>query len=235
MRPSKILKVEGYLVEYFEQFNLLNVNDTQEMIFRQNDDGTVYLSPNERQSTKYDRNTGKVKKVKYKLSELIKILKDEKQIEAKGNLKKIQQLARNNNIPLQHDVPVILEGWVGKPKGMLQILYERGFLDPTKINSYTLQGKKDEYGHTVKGTSHKEMMSSLVDFSEEETLLLYHGALLNVIVDRTPKCHPEIAGEGIEYDWAAAKQYYRLLRIKEKRRKQSFCKMLITARIDKKF
>ena len=87
----------------------------------------------------------------------------------------------------------------------------------------------------MKGTLLKEMMASLVDFSEEETLLQYHGALLNVIVDRTPKCHPEIAGEGIEYDWAAAKQYYCLLRIKEKRRKQSFCKMLITARIDKKF
>ena len=89
---------------------------------------------------------------------------------------------------------------------MLQVLYERGFLDPTKINTYTLDGKKDEYGHLIPGTSLKEMMNFLVDFAEEETLLQYHGRFLGVIVDRTPKCHPEIAGEGIEYDWAAAKK-----------------------------
>ena len=60
------------------------------------------------------------------------------------------------------------------------------------------------------------MMNSLVDFSEEETLLQYHGRLLGVIVDQTPKCHPEIAGKGVEYDWAAAKLYYRRLHISDK-------------------
>ena len=81
---------------------------------------------------------------------------------------------------------------------------------------------KDEYGHTIPNTSLKEMMNSLVDFSEEETLLHYHGRLLGVTVDRTPKCHPEIAGEGIEYCWAAAKMSYCQLRISEKRTKAKF-------------
>ena len=66
------------------------------------------------------------------------------------------------------------------------------------------------------------MMSELVDFLEEETLLQYHGRLLGVVVDRTPKCHPEIAGEGIEYDWAAAKLCYRRLRIDNKKTKTKF-------------
>jgi hypothetical protein len=45
------------------------------------------------------------------------------------------------------------------------------------------------------------MMDSQMDFIEEETLLQYHGRQLGVIIDRTPKCHPEMAGEGIEYNW----------------------------------
>ena len=53
-------------------------------------------------------------------------------------------------------------------------------------------------------------------------MLQYHGRLLGVTVDRTPKCHPEIAGEGIKYCWAAAKMCYRQLRIREKRIKAKF-------------
>ena len=52
----------------------------------------------------------------------------------------------------------------------------------------------------------------------------YHGRLLSVLVDRTPKCHPEIAGEGVEYAWGAAKLYYRRLRISMKRTKDKFRK-----------
>ena len=169
------------------------------------------------------------------MAELVQLLKDKKNIVVQGNLKKIQELATHNNIPLQHEVPIIKEGWVNKPKGMLQILYERGFLDRKKINSYTIEGKQDEYGHTVPGTSLKEMMTSLLDFAEEETLLQYHGRLLDVIVDRTPKCHPKIAGEGIEYNWACAKLFYRRLKIEEKKRRQNFSKVLEKAQINKQF
>jgi hypothetical protein len=42
-------------------------------------------------------------------------------------------------------------------------------------------------------------MEQLSDFQDEETLLQYHGRMLGVKVDQTPKCHPEMAGEGIEY------------------------------------
>jgi len=161
-------------------------------------------------------------KVKYKAIELVNKLKEEKNVIAKGNLKKLQELARNNSLPIEYEKPVVKEGWVGKSKGMLQILYERGFLNPQLINSYTINGSKDEYGAVIPGTSLKEMMNSLEDFCEEETLLQHHGRLLNVIVDRTPKCHPEIAGEGVEYSWAAAKINYRRLRITEKRTKQKF-------------
>ena len=61
-----------------------------------------------------------------------------------------------------------------------------------------------------------------IDFIEEETLLQYHGRQLGVTIDRTPKCHPEMAGEGIEYNWGCAKGYYRRLPITEKRTKNKF-------------
>jgi hypothetical protein len=45
---------------------------------------------------------------------------------------------------------------------------------------------------------------------------------MGVNIDRTPKCHLELAGEGVEYTWALAKLYYRNAPIHRKRRKESF-------------
>ena len=71
-------------------------------------------------------------------------------------------------------------------------------------------------------TSLKHLMSLLTDFIEEETLLQYHGRLLEVKVVRTPKCHPEIAGEGIEYDWGCGKGFYCRLPLSAKKTKNKF-------------
>jgi hypothetical protein len=66
-------------------------------------------------------------------------------------------------------------------------------------------------------------MEQLSDFQDEGTLLQYHGRKQGVKVDQTPKCHPEMAGEGVKYDWAAAKGFYCCLPICEKRSKAKFC------------
>ncbi len=76
-------------------------------------------------------------------------------------------------------------------------------------------------------------MSLQPDFVNEVTLLQYFteqrsvpaGCQLTLI--RSPKCHPELAGEGIEYDWAAAKQWYRRQKLSEKRTKAKFTKLVI--------
>ena len=65
-------------------------------------------------------------------------------------------------------------------------------------------------------------MENQPDFIEEETLLQYHGRLLGAIVDRTPKCHPEMAGEGIEYSWGCAKGFYRREKRESKKTKENF-------------
>ena len=58
------------------------------------------------------------------------------------------------------------------------------------------------------------------DFATERTLLQFHGHKLGVMIDRTPKCHPEIAGEGIEYRSALAKCHYRRSPINKRRTKE---------------
>ena len=48
------------------------------------------------------------------------------------------------------------------------------------------------------------------------------GRKMGVMIDRTPKCHPELAGEGIEYSWGCAKNFYRRLPLREKKKKEMF-------------
>jgi hypothetical protein len=45
-------------------------------------------------------------------------------------------------------------------------------------------------------------------------------------VERTPKCHPELAGDGIEYVWALAKLYYHHQPLSRKRCKEKFRKLV---------
>jgi hypothetical protein len=40
-------------------------------------------------------------------------------------------------------------------------------------------------------------MVSCTDFIEEESLLQSMGHQMGATIDRMPKCHPELAGEGI--------------------------------------
>jgi len=51
---------------------------------------------------------------------------------------------------------------------------------------------------------------------------MYLGERLGVEVDRSTKCHPELAGEGIEYTWGLAKGLYRKARLSDKKGKENF-------------
>ena len=67
-------------------------------------------------------------------------------IEARGTAKKLQQLCKDQGLPIEIEERKIIEGWVGKLKGMLQVLWERGFIDEGNLQQYTIDGKKDAYG-----------------------------------------------------------------------------------------
>ena len=112
--------------------------------------------------------------------------------------------------------------WVGKQKGLLQILWERGWVDISRLGKYTIDGSKDGFGIKQLDTSLKFLMANCVDFEEEESLLQSMGTKMGVIIDRTPKCHCELAGEGIEYSWGCAKNEYRRKPLSSKRKKETW-------------
>jgi hypothetical protein len=222
MRKSK-METEEFLGPFP---TILEVGGYQHMVYQDSDSGPWYKSEAERLASKFDRQTGD-SRTKIRKKEAMEIDLRAKGVRAKGNKVAIVELCKQNDVPYRVTTETILEGWSGKPKGMLQILWERGFIDPviepTRAEAfYTNDGKKDAFGNLIPGTSLRVMMSSLIDFIQEETLLQYHGKTLGVTVDRSPKCHPEVAGEGIEYSWGCAKGKYRRLPLSEKRRKENF-------------
>ena len=140
-------------------------------------------------------------------------------ITMKGRLVDLQQAAINNGIALEEISTKVLEGWEGKPKGLLQVLWERGWIDDTydkAYNNYTIAGRKNEFNLIQTETSLKFLMASCTDFEEEETMLQAMASKMGVLVDRSPKCHCEIAGEGIEYSWALSKNHYRSILLDRK-------------------
>jgi len=67
-----------------------------------------------------------------------------------------------------------------------------------------------------------ELLEACTDFQNVETNLQVIARTLGVLAERTPKFHCELAGKGIEYDWAYAKQVYRSKPITDKKGRQRF-------------
>jgi hypothetical protein len=121
----------------------------------------------------------------------------------------------------------VIEGWEGKAKGMLQVLWERGFVNTVEgekmaYQNYSIKGYNNQFGNHHPETSLKELMSSCKDFVEEETMLQSIARDVGVHVDRMPKYHCELAGEGIEYAWACSKNKYWSILLENKRGKENF-------------
>ena len=175
-------------------------------------------------SNKYDRDAGYEKEFKVVKQDLQKAL-CQLGLDPKGSAKKLQAMVKVNNIPTKVKRKVVREGWMGKPKGAIQILNERGWIDPKQIHLYTKKGcSKDGTGSNT--LSILKLMSMQEDFWDEVTLLQFHTHILGVTLDHSPKCHPEVAGEGIEYLWALAKLQYCRSSFSLKRNKESFIKLL---------
>ena len=125
--------------------------------------------------------------------------------------------------------------YIGKSEGVYQILWERGLVKPDEKyqDEYTMNGKKDDHGNIIKETSLNHLIRQCEDFVHEKTLLQYYGEELGSIMDRSPKCTPEIAGDGIEFDWAMAKLWYRKQPWLSKKKKDAFRKLVEEALSDK--
>ena len=119
------------------------------------------------------------KKYVFTKSELIKKLEN-RAVPAHEMKKDLQERCRREEIPFEEMWDEVIEGREGKPKGMLQILWERGFIDPnipvdTLYNAYTIANKQDQYGKEIPNTGLAELVSAFPDFVGEKTLLQYHA------------------------------------------------------------
>jgi len=96
-------------------------------------------------------------------------------------------------------------------------LWEQGLIDQNNLSHYTMGGRKDALGCIIPGTSLRELMLTCPDFVNEEGSLQHVAKMLGVMVMLTPKCHPEMAGEVVEFAWAGANNAYHNLALKDKK------------------
>ena len=141
---------------------------------------------------------------------------------------------RRRCIPIKKLVPNIEgggHGWFGKSKGVFQILWERGWIKPgvEYQKDYTMPGRKDEHDLIRKEYSLNHLIRKNEDFMHEKTLLVHYGEELGCIID----CTPEIAGDGIEFDWAMCKLWYRKQPWEDKKKKENFEKLVNESMSDK--
>ena len=100
------------------------------------------------------------------------------------------------------------------PKGLLQILWERGFIDETNVKQYSEKEKKSQKDAdgNVLPEYQKYILSNLMrectDFKEEKTSMeKLMDKLSNLVAANkaalltTPKCHCVLAAEGLELGW----------------------------------
>jgi hypothetical protein len=141
MRDTKI-ESEEYLGPFRHELTL-PVGSTQGMVYTSSDAGPFTITAEEKEFNRKDRQKGnRIKRMRNK-KELQKDLRA-KGVSAKGGKDDLQVLCKNKDIPIEEEIDEVIEGWEGKPKGMLQVLWERGFIDPTKKKEdYTIDGKKD--------------------------------------------------------------------------------------------
>lgn len=144
VRDTIIMSEEGYLGKHSPAF--LSSGDTQSMVFMADDCGLGYLTPDQPDLDQHNQTTGKCKVVEkrrhFSNNSTTKVqCYNRSKVSPKQNFKIC--LVRDNGIETHKQVDKILLGWEGKSNGLLQILWERGLLNPKLLEKYTLEGKTD--------------------------------------------------------------------------------------------
>ena len=91
--------------------------------------------------------------------------------------------------------------YVGTGTGMVQILWEGGFIGVTKMKKYKAITKDKVTKKEMRHFSLLTMLKLQQDFANEVSQLEYVAQSLGARVIITTKYHAEYAGEGIEYSW----------------------------------
>jgi hypothetical protein len=166
MRAAEIKKREGYL-GFFQAS--VAVSDVQQMVFSPTDAGPLWMLPEEHEAKWKETILSATKVQNFKKKEPLEKLK-ERNITYKGNMEGLKRVAVNNGIPVSEEIQIqkVEEGWEGKPKGVFQVLWDRGFInseDITKsLKDYKIKGRKDQYGIINVQFSLTHQMCSCTDF-----------------------------------------------------------------------
>ena len=170
----------GYLGPFARKLKPGNI---QSMIFKPSDEGPFYM-PNKEHDQRQKDTTIEVETIKKPLTkgELKKLL-EVNGIQVQGMTKELKQIALQNNLPIEVQQQKITPGWEEKPKGLLQVLCEQGWINETKLLDYTLKGKQDAFRVMRMEMSLKALMENCEDFEEEESLLQQMGREMGILVD----------------------------------------------------
>jgi hypothetical protein len=240
-----IEKKEGYLGPYHSINNscMIQVGQVQELVYPAKEsitdgDGPFYLTAAQREALRLDTEVElPVKKVGHRdftKKELVDALMNTNHGRDNGRIthskmlvRDLRKLASNLGINTTKLVTThrMKPGRAGKGKGLLQVLWERGWIDESKISEY----KKivtDDAGFVVKEFSLAHMLGTCTDFANEKTQLEFVHQSLGIEALITTKYHAEYAGEGVEYSWGAAKAVYQHYPLASKKGKEKNCHLI---------
>jgi len=236
--PTMIKEKDGYLGPFHDPTNpkMAQVGEQQSLMWSdtpEEDDGPIYLSPEQCRLQRDDQNIpldqNKVRDVAVGKKALIREIRLKDQHELldqqalnKMTLKELQRQAHKLGIETTYVKTHRLKtGWKGKGKGLLQILWERGFIDLSRLDDYRMRAE-DADGNLIPELSLVHMMETCTDFVNETSQLEHVGNSLGMRVIITTKYHAEYAGEGIEYSWGYSKSAYRRNPLSAKKGKDQF-------------
>lgn len=150
----------------------------------------------------------------------VKLKKKEEEIQAE-----IDKWLKLNNREKADTVPALNEaiitdlftvpGWQGKPKGIRQILWERGLWKNNMVKSksekekQSLKAQEKERLIPSPERSFDLVLLNCPDFRETKSALAEFVEASGHILLLGVKGHCEMAGGGIEYCWGIAKKYFR--------------------------
>ena len=251
MRDTKILD-ESCLGPYNHD-DKLRVGDVQHLVYQENDRGPVAkkgrrLNDAQRVASKntYRTGTTKIRNLTKKelMAKLVQVMGPgmQRSFQSK-NTSELQDLCKRSNIATTIEDDMVDEGWMNAAKGLFQVLWERGWIDPENMIKYvktTRDAWLEQDRKTVKEACQADykkyslvrLMSECSDFKNEksameklaEDLSERHRCKIEILV--STKYHCEMAGEGIEYCWGYSKNVFRAFSLKEKKDKAAFLQCL---------
>mmetsp|Transcript_383 Transcript_383/g.861 ORF Transcript_383/g.861 Transcript_383/m.861 type:complete len:956 (-) Transcript_383:398-3265(-) len=214
MRNVKMERKEGYLGPHLDPSvrAMVVIGQEQTMDFTSDLDkelGPFWLTAQQREEQRHDREVEipleqRKRRVKQK-SELIPELMLTGWGKLEGQMKlwkmKHPELVRK---AAAQDIEInitpatkTVHGWEGKGKGLLQVAYERGWIDKKNYKSYLVM-KYDDDGNLIPELSLRHLIASCTDFQTEKSQLEYVCESLGAKALITTKYHAEYAGEGTE-------------------------------------